>query len=335
MCSGSGGSRTWPAWSALCCSSPCTSSRAPPAFRSGRAPARSNPSVESTSLPRLRNWARHWDWRSSSSGRRTLPGGREGTSVAEVKAMVSVPWRRLSHFLPTGANLTAMEFQQRHRVIVWLVLLQDAGLLIFGLARHVNPLAVVLECAVIAGLGGMSAVPVLSPRFRAAVATVALVITSSVVVQFSGGYIEAHFHFFVMLAVVFLYQDWIPFLLAIAYVALDHGLVGSLFPGAVYNHPSALAHPLQWALIHAAFVLAESAALIAGWKIIERTEDLRRSELTRFNQELARHARSLAQSEEEARQANATKSEFLASMSHELRTPMTSILGFGEVLADG
>jgi signal transduction histidine kinase/DNA-binding response OmpR family regulator len=255
--------------------------------------------------------------------------------MIDVRAIVGPSWRRVGKFLPTGANLTAAEFQRRHRAIVWLVLLQDAGLFIFGLTRHVNPLAVVLECAVIAGLGGVAAVRVLSPRFRAAVATVALVITSSVVVQFSGGYIEAHFHFFVMLAVVFLYQDWVPFLLAIAYVAIDHGLIGSLFPGAVYNHPSALAHPFQWALIHAAFVLAESAALIAGWKIIESTENLRRSELTRFNQELARHADSLARSEEEARQANAAKSEFLASMSHELRTPMSSILGFAEVLADG
>ena len=258
-----------------------------------------------------------------------------GMAMIEVRTIVGHSLRRFGNFLPTGANLTAAEFQRRHRAIVWLVLLQDAGLFIFGLARHVNPLAVVLECAVIAGLGGVSAVRVLSPRFRAAVATAALVITSSVVVQFSGGYIEAHFHFFVMLAVVFLYQDWIPFLLAIAYVALDHGVVGFLFPGVVYNHPSALAHPFQWALIHAAFVLAESAALIAGWKIIESTENLRRSELTRFNQELARHAESLARSEEEARKANATKSEFLASMSHELRTPMSSILGFAEVLADG
>jgi signal transduction histidine kinase/CheY-like chemotaxis protein len=256
-------------------------------------------------------------------------------SMTDAKAIAEPAWRRFSRFLPAGATLTVPEFQRRHRAILWLVLLQDAGLFIFGLMRHINPWVDVLECAVIAALGGISAIRVLSPRFRAAIATVALVITSSVVVQFSGGYIEAHFHFFVMLAVVFLYQDWIPFLLAIGYVAVDHGLVGSLFPGAVYNHPAALAHPFQWALIHAAFVLAESAALIAGWKIIESTEILRRSELTRFNQELASHAESLARSEEVASKANAAKSEFLASMSHELRTPMSSILGFAEVLADG
>jgi signal transduction histidine kinase len=238
-------------------------------------------------------------------------------------------------FLPKGATLSVPEFEARHRAILWLVFVQDAGLFIFGLARHVGLWIDVLECALIAILGGVSAARVLSPRFRAAVATMALIITSSIVVQFSGGYIEAHFHFFVMLAVIFLYQDWIPDLLAIGYVAIDHGVIGAIFPGAVYNHPSAVAHPFLWALIHAAFVLAESAALIAGWKVIESTEDLRRSEMVRFNRELASQAKSLAQSEDRARQANAAKSEFLASMSHELRTPMTSILGFAELLADG
>src|SRR6202521_4038443 len=124
----------------------------------------------------------------------------------------------------------------------------------------------------IAGLGGVAAIEVLAPRFRSAIATLALITTSAVIVQFSGGYIEAHFHFFVMLAVISLYQDWIPFLLAILYVALDHGVIGTLFPHATYNNPDAIAHPWQWALIHAAFVLGEAAALLAGWKVIESAE---------------------------------------------------------------
>src|SRR6202521_904080 len=132
----------------------------------------------------------------------------------------------------------------------------------------------------IAGLGGVAAIEVLAPRFRSAIATMALITTSAVIVQFSGGYIEAHFHFFVMLAVISLYQDWIPFLLAILYVALDHGVIGTLFPHATYNNPDAIAHPWQWALIHAGFVLAEAVALLAGWKVIEAAE-LQKLELDR------------------------------------------------------
>ena len=179
---------------------------------------------------------------------------------------------RVLAFLPAGGNLTYVEFQRRHRLIVYLIWIQAAGTLVFGLVRQVYPPLVVLETFLIAALGGVATIKVLAPRFRSAIATLALITTSAVIVQFSGGYIEAHFHFFVMLAVISLYQDWIPFLLAILYVALDHGVIGTLFPHATYNNPDAIAHPWQWALIHAAFVLGEAAALLAGWKVIESSE---------------------------------------------------------------
>ena len=179
---------------------------------------------------------------------------------------------RVMAFLPTGADLPYPEFQRRHRMIVYLIWVQAVGTLVFGLARHVYPPVVVLECLLIAALGRVAMIEVLAPRFRAAIATLALITTSAVIVQFSGGYIEAHFHFFVMLAVISLYQDWIPFLLAILYVAVDHGVIGTIFPHATYNNPDAIAHPWQWALIHAGFVLAEAVALLAGWKVIEAAE---------------------------------------------------------------
>jgi methyl-accepting chemotaxis protein-like sensor len=193
----------------------------------------------------------------------------------DVKAMPAVKAglvARVIAFLPAGGNLTYVEFQRRHRTIVYLIWIQAAATLVFGLVRQVYPPLAVLETLIIAALGGVATIKVLAPRFRSAIATLALITTSAVIVQFSGGYIEAHFHFFVMLAVISLYQDWIPFLLAILYVALDHGVVGTLFPHATYNNPDAIAHPWQWALIHAAFVLGEAAALLAGWKVIESSE---------------------------------------------------------------
>ena len=171
--------------------------------------------------------------------------------------------------LPEGRELPEDEWRARHKAILLVIWGHALGVAVFGIAMGVGVLQSVLEGALIGAIGLVAAWQGTTRRFRGAVAAFALVTSSAVVVQFSGGYIEAHFHFFVMLAVISLYQDWIPFLLAILYVALDHGVVGALLPEAVYNHPEAIAHPWRWALIHAVLVLGESAALLMGWKVAE------------------------------------------------------------------
>ena len=85
---------------------------------------------------------------------------------------------------------------------------------------------------------------------RVVAASFGLITCSAILVHLWTGYIEAHFHFFVMVGVLTLYQAWVPFLVAIAYVVLHHGLVGVLAPASVYNHPGAVAQPWKWALIH-------------------------------------------------------------------------------------
>ncbi|HLE47178.1 MAG TPA: PAS domain-containing sensor histidine kinase, partial [Candidatus Thermoplasmatota archaeon] len=102
-------------------------------------------------------------------------------------------------------------------------------------------------------------------------AALALVTSSAIFTQFWGGYIEGHFHFFIVVAVVTMYQDYVPFLLAIAYVAIDHGIIGTLAPTWVYNHPDALAHPWTWATYHALLVLGESVVLLYVWRMSEKT----------------------------------------------------------------
>jgi diguanylate cyclase (GGDEF)-like protein/PAS domain S-box-containing protein len=92
---------------------------------------------------------------------------------------------------------------------------------------------------------------------------------SAILVHLAGGLIEMHFHYFVMVAVVTLYQDWKPFLIAIGYVVLQHGVAGALAPSAVYNHQAAIDHPWQWAGVHGLFILGMSAAGIASWRLNE------------------------------------------------------------------
>ncbi len=50
--------------------------------------------------------------------------------------------------------------------------------------------------------------------------------------------------------------------------------------------------------------------------------------------ELARSRQLLRQARDEARRANAAKSDFLARMSHELRTPLNAINGYAEMMAE-
>jgi PAS domain S-box-containing protein len=105
--------------------------------------------------------------------------------------------------------------------------------------------------------------------FRATAVGFGLMSSSAFLVHLSGGYIELHFHFFVMLAFLALYQDWVPYLLAIAYVAIHHGFVGVYWPEEVYNHTAAINAPWTWAGIHAFFVLWASIGSIIAWRFNE------------------------------------------------------------------
>src|SRR5213593_3399023 len=111
-------------------------------------------------------------------------------------------------------------------------------------------------------------------RLRRVIACFRLMTSSALLVHLSGGYIEFHFHFFVMVGLLALYQDWTTFILAIGYVVVHHGLVGVLDPQSVYNHASAWAHPWAWAGIHGAFILAMSAVTLITWRVTEAANAL-------------------------------------------------------------
>jgi signal transduction histidine kinase len=102
---------------------------------------------------------------------------------------------------------------------------------------------------------------------RAAIASVGLLSCSALLAHFSGGYIEAHFHFFIVVVLLGLYEDWLPFVLAFGYVFLHHGIVGTISPSSIYNHPAAQAHPWRWAAIHGAAISLAGIFSIWTWKL--------------------------------------------------------------------
>ncbi|MEA2253452.1 MAG: hypothetical protein QOG70_3694 [Solirubrobacteraceae bacterium] len=177
--------------------------------------------------------------------------------------------RRLSASLPRGRTLPPAVWRQRHRWMVRVVWAHVVGIFAWGLILghplwHASvdafPIAV---CAVVAGFRSYSR------RSRAIAVAMGLLTSSVMVVHLMNGAIEGHFHFFVMVSLLALYEEWVPYLLAIAYVIVHHGVMGTLAPSSVYNDPSALAHPWRWASIHAIFIAALAVVNVVGWRLNE------------------------------------------------------------------
>ena len=177
--------------------------------------------------------------------------------------------RAVRGMLPHGQLLTPEVWERRHRGIVVLLWLHVAVLVAFGLARGRSLSHSLGEGGAVMVFALLTSERVGSRRVRSAAAVLGLITSSAVLVHLSGGVIEMHFHFFVMVGVITLYQDWLPFGLALGYVVLHHGLLGVLEPTSVYNHPAAWQAPWTWALIHGGFVLAASVAYLVNWRLSE------------------------------------------------------------------
>jgi len=185
----------------------------------------------------------------------------------------------LSHFLsllPKGRGLDEEMWERRHRVIVSVLWMTALGLTIFGIVRGYGVTHSVVETSILAASAIVAMQPRGARRLRSAAAALGLMIASALLVHLWGGAIEGHFLFFVFVALLAVYQDWVPFLIALGFVVLHHGVIGVLIPGAVYDHSDAINQPWLWALIHGAFVLAAAAANTYGWLTSE--EDHRRAE---------------------------------------------------------
>lgn len=177
---------------------------------------------------------------------------------------------RAQAFLPSGGSLPAEEFEARHAVLLRLLWVLAVALPVYSALRGGFTLAHTLShglplvaCALLASRTTLKA------RHRAVACSLGLLTAVALGIHISGGLIEAHFAFFVIVVVLTLYEDWWPFLLAVVYTLLHHGVVGTLDPGAVYDHPDAALHPWKWAVIHAAFVAAAGAGGLITWRLNE------------------------------------------------------------------
>ena len=216
-------------------------------------------------------------------------------------------------WLPRGDALPDADWAARHRIVCWVLAAHVPVLALLALlvGRPVEVLHVVLPLGLLLGLA-LSSLP---RRLRALSASLGLLTASALLVHLLEGPSEAHFHYFVTVALIALYQDWAVYALAIGFVLLQHGAMAVRPEGT----DSALG-PWTWAAVHAAAVLAESAVLVLFW---------RANELSRDQSEQMRAELHAGRSSVEARLAETDRirADLIGTVSHEFRTPLTGIRG--------
>ncbi|HET6549540.1 MAG TPA: hypothetical protein VFG79_13835, partial [Solirubrobacter sp.] len=159
---------------------------------------------------------------------------------------------RLFSWLPRGRALPPEVWASRHRGLLLILAAHLVVLPAFSVSQGWSLGAAWLMDSVPAVFGLAACSSRLSRAARSSLCAIALLNCSAVLVVAWHGTIEAHFHYFVMIAALALYEEWWAYLLAIGYVVLQHGLMGGTLSHAVFNHDG---HAWRWAAIHGLFVV--------------------------------------------------------------------------------
>jgi signal transduction histidine kinase/CheY-like chemotaxis protein len=228
-------------------------------------------------------------------------------------------------------------FRRRHLLLCWFLGLHVPALFAFAVWRGFGVQHAALEVVTPAVLLLFAR---LTPHRRLAAffVTAGLVFCSSVLVHLSAGSIEAHFHFFILIGLIALYQDWVPFLWNVVFTVLSHGLGSAIAAEVMFNHPAAQSRPWHWAVIHGVAVLAACVGVIVFWKNTEMEQQRNASLATDLADAQLENAQRIHENLDQRRraavEANLAKDEFLSRVSHELRTPLTAVIGFGQMLEE-
>src|SRR5437773_5492130 len=235
--------------------------------------------------------------------------------------------QRLTSIFPPGGSLPEDVWQKRYSVLLGLTWFHAAIIALVGPLlgysweisadapfRDGTVLHTILEGAIVGFFAGLGSLRRVGRTLQATAIAMGLMSSSAILVHLSRGYIEFHFHFFVMLAFLALLQDWVPYILAVLYVALHHGVMGTLWPEEVFNHAAAISAPWTWAGIHAFFVLCSCAGSIIAWRFNEKSLD------------------KIKHQAAELEEANKLQADFTAMIAHDLRAPISTVLNTAEVM---
>lgn len=247
--------------------------------------------------------------------------------------------------IPDGSRIDKNAFQARHRAV-----LVATGLLvpfIFGISRLTGiesvtgaelPTIPLLHSlagtGLVIGLLVVAAIPTLPQRVRTALSSFAFMTNAATLAYFSGGFIEAHFLYFVGVGVVALYEDWVPFGVAIGYVAGQHSVFGLLEWFTVYNHPAAMENPIVWGGIHAVFVSMLSVAILFHWQSLAKARDKIESQIAEVEQAKTDIEQERERAKQQQQQAEKQR-EQMAQLKDELEATAEAYKDTIAVCADG
>jgi diguanylate cyclase (GGDEF)-like protein/PAS domain S-box-containing protein len=175
--------------------------------------------------------------------------------------------------LRAGPPLPEAEFQSRHRGLLWLLCGHLVALPIFGVCMGFPLWEALLVTAPAAFLGLFAVPPRLGNTIRASLCALALLSCSAALVWLWRGTTEAHFHYFVMVGALALYEAALPYAIAFAFVVLQHGLMSVWIPGRVFGNMAAMTHPWLWAGIHGGFVAALALTQLVVWRASSQSRE--------------------------------------------------------------
>jgi diguanylate cyclase (GGDEF)-like protein len=184
------------------------------------------------------------------------------------------PVGRLRALLPHGGSLPDEDWRSRHRLIGVLLVINTVVVAVYAVLTHgSSAVQYIPEVAAMVAFGALAGWSEPSRKWRSMSASMGLLTGAAALVDISGGLTEMHFSFFVVILVLTLYEEWAPFLLAVAFVLIHHGVMGTLDPSAVFDTRAAREHPWTWASIHALFVSLAGVAGVTAWGLNERVRD--------------------------------------------------------------
>lgn len=186
--------------------------------------------------------------------------------------------------LPNGVSLAHAAFLSRHHLLVALLAAHAPALGAFALWMGYSRERAAIECVAVPLVLAFAALVLPGHRTKALVTTLGLVWCSSALVQVSGQATEAHFHFFIVIGFVALYQDWVPFACAILGRIVGQSAVAALGMALIGVPERSPDRPLLWAGIHAAAVFSAGIAQVVLW----RSAEAQQHHATELAAELAR-----------------------------------------------